>query len=98
MSILATAHIQKIASLAKLQLDAEKLAAQTQALENVLKLVKKMDDVKTDDIAPLAHPLNVTQPLRADVVTEHNQRDLFQKNAPQVEAGLYIVPKFLETE
>jgi aspartyl-tRNA(Asn)/glutamyl-tRNA(Gln) amidotransferase subunit C len=34
--------------------------------------------------------------LRADAVTEINQREHFQLIAPQVEAGLYLVPKVIE--
>ena len=44
----------------------------------------------------MAHPLDAQQRLRADVVTEHDQREHFQANAPQVEAGLYLVPKVIE--
>lgn len=98
MSTLTKDNVQKIAELAKLHIPADKLNATTAALDNILKLVKKMDNVDTKNILPLAHPVNATQPLRADVVTEKNQRDLLQQNAPHVEAGLYIVPKFMEHE
>ena len=96
MSTLTTAEIQKMAELSKLTLPINTLPVLTARLENVLTLVKKMDGVNTRNIEPLAHPFNATQPLRDDIVSEKNQRDLFQQNAPQVEAGLYIVPKFME--
>lgn len=95
---LTTADLQKIAELSKLTLPNDKTAVLTERLENILTLVNKMDDVDTQNIQPLAHSFHAAQPLREDVVTEKNQRDLFQQNAPKVEAGLYIVPKFLETE
>lgn len=98
MSALTAADVQKIAELSKLDLPTEKLPALTARLENILVLVKKMDTVNTENVEPLAHSFNATQPLRDDVITEKNQRELFQQNAPQVEAGLYIVPKFLESE
>ncbi|MCX7125037.1 MAG: Asp-tRNA(Asn)/Glu-tRNA(Gln) amidotransferase subunit GatC [Gammaproteobacteria bacterium] len=98
MSTLTAENVQKIADLAKLHIPADKLAPLTDALENILSLVKKMDDANTQDILPLAHPVSATQPLRDDIVTEKNQRELFQQNAPRVEAGLYIVPKFVESE
>lgn len=98
MSTLTASDVQKIAELSKLALSAEKLPALTKRLENILKLVKKMDAVDTQNIKPLAHPFNATQPLREDIVSEKNQRALFQQTAPQVEAGLYIVPKFMESE
>ncbi|EKD77355.1 MAG: Aspartyl/glutamyl-tRNA amidotransferase subunit C [uncultured bacterium] len=98
MSTLTTADIQKMAELSKLALPTEKLPTLTVRLENVLTLVKKMNDANTHNTEPLAHPLNAIQPLRDDIVSEKNQRDLFQQNAPTVEAGLYIVPKFVEAE
>lgn len=98
MSTLSPQDIQKITELSKLELPAEKISAVTNSLENILKLVEKMNAIDTDHVEPLAHPFNATQPLRADVVTEKNQRDLFQQNAPSVESGLYIVPKFVESE
>ncbi len=48
------------------------------------------------DIKPLAHPLEATQRLRPDTVTETNDRENFQQVAPQTENGLYLVPKVLE--
>ena len=40
--------------------------------------------------------VELTQPLRADEVTEPAQCDLYQQNASAVEAGLYLVPKVIE--
>ncbi|OGT59303.1 MAG: asparaginyl/glutamyl-tRNA amidotransferase subunit C [Gammaproteobacteria bacterium RIFCSPHIGHO2_12_FULL_42_10] len=98
MSTLTTESVQKIADLAKLHISSDKLPALTDALKNILTLVKKMDDANTQDVQALSHSVSATQPLREDIITEKDQRDLFQKNAPQVEAGLYIVPKFVESE
>lgn len=96
MSTLTLSDIQKIADLSKLHYDEKNLTPLTQSMENILKLINKMDALNTSTVRPLAHPFNATQPLREDKVTEKNQRDLFQKHAPYVEAGLYIVPKFVE--
>lgn len=98
MSTLSASEIQKIADLSKLQLNENHLPTLIHSMENILKLVKKMDALDTKNVEPLAHPVNATQPLRKDIVTEKNQRDLFQQYAPRVEAGLYIVPKFVESE
>ncbi|MDP1573937.1 MAG: Asp-tRNA(Asn)/Glu-tRNA(Gln) amidotransferase subunit GatC [Coxiellaceae bacterium] len=98
MSTLTQTDIEKIAELSKLQFSAEKTASVAQKLDNIITLVKKMDSLDTSNTLPLAHPLNVTQPMRPDCVTEQNERDRFQKHAPRVEAGLYIVPKFVESE
>lgn len=98
MSTLNQTDIEKIAELSKLSFSPEKMTAFAQSLGNIISLVQKMDKLDTADIQPLAHPLNLTQPLRPDCVTESNQRDVFQKYAPSVEAGLYIVPKFVDSE
>ena len=50
----------------------------------------------TDDVLPMAHPLNMAQRLRADDVTEADERDFFQENAPATEDGYYLVPKVIE--
>ena len=55
-----------------------------------------MQQVNTNGVAPLAHPLELRQTLRADAVSETNQRDKFQAIAPQANAGLYLVPRFVE--
>jgi aspartyl-tRNA(Asn)/glutamyl-tRNA(Gln) amidotransferase subunit C len=55
-----------------------------------------MDAVDTADVPPMAHPLEMAQRLRADVVTEEDRRERYQAHAPAVENGLFLVPKVLE--
>lgn len=98
MSTPTKADIEKIADLSKLQFSSEKIDSFSHSLGDILTLVNKMDALDTKNVEPLAHPLNVTQPLRADIVSEHNQREAFQAHAPNVVSGLYIVPKFVESE
>jgi aspartyl-tRNA(Asn)/glutamyl-tRNA(Gln) amidotransferase subunit C len=88
--------IEKIAHLARLAIGTEDIAAYTHNLSSILDLVEQMNAVDTSGVTPMAHPLDAQQRLRADVVTEQNQREHFQANAPQVEAGLYLVPKVIE--
>lgn len=91
-------EIQKIAHLAKLNIPKEKISSLTKDLDNILTLANQMSKVDTKNVKPISHPSEATQPLRPDQVTEINQRDLFQKIAPNTSAGLYIVPKVIETE
>lgn len=98
MSTLNESDVQKIADLAKLDIPEALLPTLTKNVDNILDLVAKMDRVDTKSIKPLAHPVDATQPMRADQVTEKDEHHLYQKIAPSVEAGLYIVPKFIETE
>lgn len=88
--------VEKIAHLARLGLPEAEVAPTTATLNNILGLIDAMQAVDTDGIEPLAHPLETTQRLRADQVSESNQRDAYQAIAPAVENGLYLVPKVIE--
>lgn len=90
--------IDKVAHLASLTLSEHDKKIYPAQLENILRLAEQMNTVLTDDIAPMAHPLEANQPLRDDVPTEEDQRTLFQSIAPVVESGLYLVPQVIETE
>ncbi len=89
-------EVEKIAHLARLGLSEDDLPRTTETLNNILGLIDRMQAVDTTGIEPLAHPLETTQRLRADVVTERNQRDAYQAIAPAVEEGLYLVPRVIE--
>ena len=89
-------EVKKIAWLARIDIRDEDLPGYAQDLSGILDLVEQLSAVDTDQIIPLAHPLNQVQRLRADEVTEADHRDLFQSQAPQTEAGLYLVPKVIE--
>ena len=88
--------VEKIAHLARLGLNDADLPRTIEALNSILGLVDQMQAVDTSGIEPLAHPLEASQRLRADQVTERNQRDAYQGIAPAVENGLYLVPKVIE--
>ena len=88
--------INKIAHLARLGLSDEEKSRYTDSLNNILGLIDDLQAVNTQGIEPLAHAVDVTQPLRPDVVTENNQRDAYQQIAPAVQDGLYLVPKVIE--
>ncbi|MFA6970054.1 MAG: Asp-tRNA(Asn)/Glu-tRNA(Gln) amidotransferase subunit GatC [Gallionella sp.] len=93
---LSTADVRKVALLARLAMnDTEIEAARTQ-LSGIFELIAEMQAVDTTGIAPMSHAQDLSQRLREDIVTETNQRELFQSIAPQVEAGLYLVPQVIE--
>ena len=93
---LERSEVEKIAHLARLDLNEDDLPRTTETLNNILGLIDRMQAVDTSGVEPLAHPLETTQRLRADVVTESNQRDAYQAIAPAVEDGLYLVPRVIE--
>ena len=88
--------VKKIAHLARLNLSEHDIAVYTPQLSHMLEFIEQMNKIDTSAISPLAHSLDAAQRLRADHVTEENLRDKFQGIAPQVEAGLYLVPKVIE--
>ena len=88
--------IIKIANLAKLEIKDDKLNDIASSLEKILNLVDEMNDVDTDDVTPMSHPLNLKQELRKDEVKEVNQRDLFQKGNENTDNGYYKVPKIID--
>ncbi|MFA5494548.1 MAG: Asp-tRNA(Asn)/Glu-tRNA(Gln) amidotransferase subunit GatC [Porticoccaceae bacterium] len=88
--------IEKLAELARIQITEDSIAATLDSLGNVLQLVDQLQAADTTGIAPMAHPLDAVQRLRADAVTETNRRDAFQAIAPATENGLYLVPRVIE--
>jgi aspartyl-tRNA(Asn)/glutamyl-tRNA(Gln) amidotransferase subunit C len=93
---LERSEVEKIAHLARLGLNEGDIPRTTETLNNILGLIDQMQAVDTSGIEPLAHPLEATQRLRADAVTEENRRAAYQAIAPAVENGLYLVPKVIE--
>ena len=93
---LKTEEVRKIAHLARLQIEESDLDQYATELSNILEIFDQMKQVDTADVAPMAHPMDATQRLRRDEVTEVDQREKFQSIAPDVERGLYRVPKVIE--
>ena len=89
--------VENIAHLARLKIEEDELPVYVGSLSRIIEFVEQLGTAATDDVEPMAHPLeDQVQRLRADEPTETDQRDRYQQNAPQVEAGLYIVPKVIE--
>ena len=93
---LDNSEVKRIAHLARLAIDEEDIAKYAHNLSNILDLVDQMSAVDTDNVSPMAHPLDTLQRLREDAVTEQDRRDQFQSVASATENGLYLVPKVIE--
>ncbi len=89
-------EVEKIAHLARLHVSEADADEVTSRITDILVLIDKMQSVDTTNIEPLAHPLDVKQRLRADQVTEIDQRAQLQTLAPETEVGLFLVPKVIE--
>ena len=90
------AEVEKIAHLARLHISEADTEEVTTRITDILTLIDQMKTVDTESVEPLAHPLDMVQRLRADVVTETNTRDQLQDLAPESQDGLYLVPKVIE--
>ncbi len=89
-------QVQHIAMLARLRLADDEFAETQEKLSRIVDFVDQLSSAPTDEVVPMAHPLNQSQRLRPDQVTEADERERVQKNAPSVADGLYLVPKVLE--
>ena len=93
---LTGADIKRIARLARIAVAEPETETIRGELTDIFQLIETMQAVDTTNIEPMSHSRDMVQRLREDRVTETNQRELFQSVAPQVEAGLYLVPKVIE--
>ena len=89
-------EIEKIAALARIRISDAQISEVTRRMTAILDMVDQLQAADTADVQPMANPLDATQRLRADEVTESNRREDFQAIAPAVEDGLYLVPRVIE--
>ena len=88
--------VRRVAHLARVAIDEAEARAVLSQINDVFRLIAEMQAVDTRGVEPMSHALDVVQRLREDNVTESDQHALFQSVAPQVESGLYLVPKVIE--
>ena len=89
-------QVEHIASLARLKLEEGEFDDVVAKLSRIVDFVDQLQAAPTDDVVPMAHPLNTTQRLRADEITEVDDREAYQANAPAIADGYYLVPKVIE--
>ena len=93
---LSNEEVRRIARLARIELTDADAEATREQLNGILAFIEQLQAVDTANVEPMAHAVDVVQRLREDRITETDRRDAFQKLAPEVEAGLYLVPKVIE--
>jgi aspartyl-tRNA(Asn)/glutamyl-tRNA(Gln) amidotransferase subunit C len=89
-------HVERAARLARIRIDPSEADAVLEQLVRIFGMIEEMQAVDVSGVEPMSHAQDVVLRLRDDVVTEVDQRELFQSVAPRVEAGLYLVPKVIE--
>ena len=93
---LSAEDIQRLAHLARIDVDANAIRDVQAKLDAILGLIDELQAIDTTGVAPMAHTQDVVLPLRDDVVTERDNHMLYQQQAPEVADGLYLVPKVIE--
>ena len=93
---LSSAEIQRIAHLARIEITPAEAVDVRAKLDSIFDLIGQMRAIDTAGIVPMSHAQDVTLPLREDIVTETDRRELYQSVSPAVQNGLYLVPKVIE--
>lgn len=99
MTELTKQDIQRIAQLAKINVDDNDVEKYASMLSKIFDFIDQINTANTDSIVPMAHPISgQIQRLRADEVTETNQRECFQSISSHTDNGVYLVPKVIDSE
>ncbi len=93
---ISLADVHRIAHLARIEIDAGQADEVRTKLDAIFGMINELAAVDTQGVVPMAHAQDVTLPLREDRVTETDRRAAYQRVAPAVEDGLYLVPKVIE--
>ena len=88
--------VKRVAQLARIAVSEAEAVTYQQQINGIFSLIAQMQAVDTRGVEPMAHAQDLSQRLRDDVVTETDQHEKFQAIAPQVAAGLYLVPQVIE--
>ena len=88
--------VTRLARLARIDIDADAALDVRAKLDAIFALIDALQAIDTTGVEPMAHAQDVAMPLRDDVVTDENRRDVYQAQAPAVADGLYLVPKVIE--
>lgn len=89
-------EVKRVANLARIEISDDEAHTTLNQIAGIFSLIEQMQVVDTSAVMPMSHAQDVEQRLRKDEVTETDQHELFQSQAPETEAGLYLVPKVIE--
>ncbi|MFC3050740.1 Asp-tRNA(Asn)/Glu-tRNA(Gln) amidotransferase subunit GatC [Kordiimonas pumila] len=96
MSNIDKATVAKIARLARIKIEDQKLAPLAGELNQILNWVEQLDEVNTDNVAPMASVVDAKLRWRSDEITDGDKQESVLKNAPKAEYGFFAVPKVIE--
>jgi len=90
------AAVAKIARLARLKMEPERLEAMTGELNTILSFVEDLQAVKTDNIPPMTSVAPMKLRWREDKITDGGDPEKVLTNAQGRQGGFYTVPKVIE--
>ncbi|ESQ78794.1 Asp-tRNA(Asn)/Glu-tRNA(Gln) amidotransferase subunit GatC [Asticcacaulis sp. YBE204] len=90
------ATVRKVASLSRLRESDERLESLAGELNGILGWIEQLNEVDVSGVQPMTSCIEMTQPLRDDVVTDGDKVADVVKNAPKTVDGFFIVPKVVE--
>ncbi|NIP38891.1 MAG: Asp-tRNA(Asn)/Glu-tRNA(Gln) amidotransferase subunit GatC [Candidatus Dadabacteria bacterium] len=93
---ITTENVKEVAELTRLEFAEDEIEDFRSQFENILKFISKLDELDIDDVKPTTHVLDISTPMREDVVADWIVQDEAMKNAPQPEDGFFGVPKVIE--
>jgi len=93
---LSIEQVQRLARLARIEISPAEAEQSRDQLNGIFVLIEQLQAVDTRGIEPMAHTVDAAQRLRQDVASEPDRREAYQAVAPEVEAGLYLVPRVVE--
>ena len=96
MSTLDQATVRKVASLARLRISDAELEKYGQQLNKIMGFVAQLEEVNTDNVAPLPSPVDIPLRRRDDVITDGGRQAAILANAPEAVEGFFVVPKVIE--
>lgn len=93
---LSTETVRKVAKLARLKLSEAEVEQFSGQLGAVLGYVEVLNELNTEGVEPLAHPLEIADVLRDDVPKSSLSREAALSNAPKSDGKCFLVPQILD--
>jgi len=90
-------EVEHIAELARLKFSEDELQNFTNQLNQILEYVEKLNELDTENVEPLSHPIEGNNVFREDILKPSISREEALKNAPDSDNEFFKVPKVIET-
>jgi aspartyl-tRNA(Asn)/glutamyl-tRNA(Gln) amidotransferase subunit C len=89
-------QVEKVAHLSRLDLTEQELELFSGQLSAIVEYIQKLNELKTDDVEPLAHCLPIHNVFRQDTVRPSLNVEKALENAPDRVDDFFKVPQILE--